>query len=188
MSVFAVYGGSFAPPHDGHRRALKLLIEQEFLNGVVFLPAGGNPFKEQVTLPLDREKLISEWFVDVMIELDAKKVSESQWSLPKKSLILDLQSLRDKESSTFRSLERLEDCKLADELVIAIGSDLVNEVESWQFTEQLTQSYCFVVIPRGGYERVFPGNFRELPLDLSNFEPCELSSTMLKKKNHRSYE
>ncbi len=188
MSIFAVYGGSFDPPHDGHLKAFKLLIQQKLLNGIVFLPSGGNPFKKVSSSSADREKLISNWFMDLMTEIDAKKISDDQWLVREKTLILDFQALRNQESSTLSSLERIESYKLADELVIAIGSDLVNQVQSWQFSEQLIQRYCFLVIPRGGYQRVFPASFRELAMDLSNFQPCALSSTMLRGDHDKSYE
>ena len=83
-----------------------------------------------------------------MKELHADKVCTNHWKLQHKSLILDLESLNLKETSTFRTVSRLEQCNLADDLVIVIGADLVEQVRSWQFADQLIDSYCFVV-PRG---------------------------------------
>ena len=183
MSIFAVYGGSFDPPHNGHTNALNLIVAQEFFDGVIVVPAGGNPFKELVTLQLDREKMVSKWVHGIAEELGAEKIRTNHWIYNQKNLILDLESLHLNEISTFETIERLNECKLADDLVIVIGSDLVDEVPRWQFADRLMSDYCFTVIPRGGYQRVFPANFRELPLKLTNFEPSQISSTIINNKS-----
>ena len=182
MSIYAVYGGSFDPPHEGHKNALNLIIEQEFFDGVIVVPAGGNPFKKQSRLHSDREKMVYEWLLDLTQELGAEKVSDNHWKFNQKSLILDLESLRLNETSSFLSVERLSAQKLADDLVIVIGSDLVEQVPRWQFADQLIDRYCFSVIPRGGFQRVFPCDLREIPLELTNFEPTEISSTIINNK------
>jgi len=182
MSIFAVYGGSFDPPHNGHTNVLNLIMEQEFFDGVIVVPVGGNPFKELVALHSDREEIVSEWIHGVAKNLDAEKIRTNHWRFNQKNLILDLESLHLNETSTFRTIERLSEYKLADDLVIVIGSDLVEEVSRWQFADQLIYRYCFAVIPRGGFQREFPGSFREIPLDTTNFEPSEISSTIIKSK------
>ena len=182
MSIFAVYGGSFDPPHNGHTNVLNLIMEQEFFDGVIVVPAGGNPFKELVTLHSDRKKILLKWVHGVAEELGAEKIRTNHWIFNQKNLILDLESLQLNETSTFRTVERLSECRLADDLVIVIGSDLVEEVPRWQFADQLIDRYCFAVIPRGGFQRVFPCGFREIPLELTNFEPTEISSTIINNK------
>jgi len=187
MSVFAVFGGSFDPPHDGHKNVFKLLTRQTCFDGVILVPTGGNLLKKQSRLNSYREKIVSEWFFALMIELHAEKVCTNHWKIQHKSLILDLESLNLKETSTFRTVSRLEESNLADDLVIAIGADLVEQVRSWQFADQLIDSYCFAVVPRGGFQRVFPCDFREIPLELSNFETYEISSTIINNKSSKDY-
>ena len=187
MSVFAVFGGSFDPPHDGHKNVFKLLTRQTCFDGVIFVPAGGNLLKKQSRLNLYREKIVSEWFFALMKELHANKVCTNHWKLQHKSLILDLESLNLNETSTLRTVSRLEESNLADDLVIVIGADLVEQVPSWQFADQLIDSYCFAVVPRGGFQRVFPCDFREIPLELSNFETSEISSTIINNKSCKDH-
>ena len=51
-------------------------------------------------------------------------------------------------------MERLEQYKLAYEIVIIIGSDLVEQIQNRQCANQLIDSYCFAVVSRVSFKRV----------------------------------
>ena len=76
----AVFGGSFDPPHKGHKAIINELLKLDFLDLIIILPSFLNPFKNKpLFLPQKRLELLNK-----MIEKD-KKILISDFEIEQKT-------------------------------------------------------------------------------------------------------
>ena len=122
-----IFGGSFDPPHKGHKSAVKTAITHLSLDRVYIVPSYQTPGKPPPQA--SAEKRIK------MLQLLFK-------SLPK-THILDIEIKRGGESLTIDTLDSLS---LEGRLFLIIGEDILFQIHAWQSIERIMKKTHLAVI------------------------------------------
>lgn len=135
--IIGLFGGSFNPPHLGHRQVAQELLEREIVDEVWFLPCKNHAFGKVLAPDPDRlaalEKLI--------------------FSLPKKTRIKSRVEPYEILQTENLSISYLTLCHLQQEnpaytFKFIIGSDQVRDFPQWHFYQDLLRQFAVLVYPR----------------------------------------
>ena len=89
-----IFGGSFNPPHLGHKKMIADLILQHILDRVIIVPVGNYYNKNEMVDFKDRYKMIKLLFKDMpQVEISKIENTESPTTLIKQWIILKINSL-----------------------------------------------------------------------------------------------
>ena len=139
--VTAIFGGTFDPPHLGHRIAVEGLFDHPGVSKVLVIPTFNSPQKPLATPPLDRvemARLCFDFRGKLPVELDLREIK------------------RTGVSYTFDTLSELK--RERGRCAFVIGSDQLANLESWyRFPEVLKLADWIVLVrkPRmvGSFEK-----------------------------------
>lgn len=118
-----IYGGTFDPPHKGHRYAAEDAAEQLGLERLLVIPAGIPPHKElqsQSASGKQRMEMAALAFADLLC-----------------AEISDLELLRSGRSYTIDTVEALRSEYPAAELFLLMGTDMLLCLDSWKESKRL---------------------------------------------------
>ena len=128
-----IYGGSFNPPHFGHYFAAVWMVEA--LNAKVhIIPVYEHTFGKELAHFDDRLDMCEELYF---------KASNGKWAwassieerMPKPNITLNLVK---------------EHLKVTNKIAVAIGSDLVSQLDKWEGWDEVRKLAKIVVIGRAG--------------------------------------
>jgi len=134
-SRLGVFGGTFDPPHNGHRIVAAEVADHLQLDRVIWIPAGQPPHKEGRDVgpaPLRLEMVRAAIGEDVRFEAD------------------DLELRRSGPSYTADTLEALCGSYPGSPLFLIVGVDQYRSLASWSRPEQILTRATLVVMDRGG--------------------------------------
>ncbi len=127
----ALFGGSFDPPHLGHRRIVEKLLERPRIDRVVLVPAWLNPFKEQSHASAHQRL---EWCRRVF-DLPGAEVSDYEIRQGRPVYTIE----------TWRALKKSYPLRY-----LVIGSDNLSSITKWKDFETLNREAIWIVATRGG--------------------------------------
>lgn len=130
MGKILLFGGTFDPPHKGHRHLLETALRQEHFDRVFLIPSYVPPHKEhRPTLSFEARKgILLDWFGDVPgLE------------------VLDLEQKRGGRSYTIDTVQALRADYPDDTLYLLIGSDMFLSFDQWVHAERLLEQLILVV-------------------------------------------
>ena len=130
MGKILLFGGTFDPPHKGHRHLMDCALQQEQFDRVFLIPAYIPPHKEHnPALSFEiRKWLLMDRFGDIPgLE------------------VLDIEQKRGGRSYTIDTVTALQAQYPNDTLYLLIGSDMFLSFERWYCSEQLLQRLVLVV-------------------------------------------
>lgn len=128
--IAALFGGSFDPPHAGHKAIIQKLQTFANIDKVIVMPTYLNPFKS-TSLASASKRL--EWCQKVFTG-NKIIVSGHEASLDYPSYTID----------TIQMLNNRYDLKY-----IVIGSDNLEKIEKWKEFEKINQSLEWIIFTRG---------------------------------------
>jgi len=161
MKTIALFGGSFDPPHLGHKAVVDAILSTLDVDKVVVMPAFLNPFKTKVyASPELRLKWLREIFSSY------KNVEIDDFELTCKQKVPSLQTVRHL-------------LKKVDSIYLIIGADNVATLPNWHGYDELKSLVTFVVATRD--QTPIPQEF--LTLHVS----CAISSTSLRKEIKKEF-
>lgn len=130
-----IFGGSFNPPHIGHRKAAEQAIGFLKLDRLLVVPAGIPPHKNvpDSTPPAEMRLLLTRKAFESVPEAE---VSDFEMKRQGKSYTID--TLR-----AFRSLYP------EDELTLIVGTDMFLTLPEWYEGESILSGFPVAVFPRG---------------------------------------
>lgn len=134
-----IYGGSFDPPHFGHKSVAEFVVEKLDLDVLLIIPVGvASHGKNHLSPSCDRMK---------MCELTFKNVEKSKVS----PIEIDMKGV----SYTYKTLEEVikkygED----NEYFEIIGEDSANYFDKWREYEKILDLSTVVVLKRKGYTNI----------------------------------
>lgn len=152
----ALFGGSFDPPHIGHKAIVEALKELEYIDKTIIMPTYLNPFKSSSSAPAElRLKWLEEIFKDSLkIEISNYEVTQNR-AVP-----------------TIESVEYL--LKTYKKVYLVIGADNLASLELWTHYEKLKDKVTFLVASRDNI--IIDEHFIQLKIDK------DVSSTQLREK------
>ena len=137
-SVFTLFGGSFDPPHTGHREAVLGLLQDPGVKHVCILPSGQTPLKENRMNAEDRLEMTRLCFSGIPEE----KISISDFEL-RRNRETDLPSY------TYHTILAYQKQLSPDTpLAFVIGSDQLENLPNWYEGRKLLSLCHWIVLKR----------------------------------------
>ena len=134
----AIYGGSFDPPHLGHKEVIQKALSMPNIDKVIVVPSWLNPFKSSSgALAKDRYR----WAKVVFGDIDGVEVSDFEISQNRPVYTIE----------TFNYLK--EQYPISH---IIIGADNLQSIEKWRDFDKLNQNIEWIIAKRRGYDIVTP--------------------------------
>lgn len=131
-----VFGGSFNPPHKSHMSIARKILDECFVDKVVFVPTGD--FYEKAGL-VSFDKRFR--MVELMIRDDSR---------------MSVSSMGNKREFefTYQVLDELKKKNPDDEVFFVCGMDNLKEFCKWRRFEYILENYKILVIRRNGIDDV----------------------------------
>jgi len=158
--TIALFGGSFDPPHLGHRMVVEEALKVLGVDLLMVIPTFLNPFKEASYFTVE----------------ERFKLSQNLFGTFENVMVSDYEIKEAKPTPTVETLKHFQ--KSYDVRYIIIGADNLESIEQWQAFEYLNAQVTWVVATRMGYE-VKHDKLRDFKL--LNIE-VDLSSTEIRNK------
>ena len=157
-----VFGGTFDPPHVGHRIVAMDVVENVPFDRLIIVPAARPPHRD-ATLPGDvRLDLVRRAFVgDARLEVS------------------DIEFRRDALSYTVDTLERIGAQHPDARLFLVLGSDQYEGLSGWWRPERIVEQAELVVMRRSGGSIEADDRFPYRPVDVTR---VDLSSTDIRRR------
>jgi nicotinate-nucleotide adenylyltransferase len=133
---FAVFGGSFNPPHLAHTLLAAYVLSAHSVERVLVVPTYHHAFGKQLAGFEDRVQMCELAFAD----LRRVEISCIERELPAPSL-------------TVRTLEALTLQHPGIRLRLVIGTDLLSETHAWHDFQRVAELAPLIVVQRQGHER-----------------------------------
>jgi nicotinate-nucleotide adenylyltransferase len=173
-----VLGGSFDPPHRGHRFAAEVARERARLDHVLFVPARQPPHKPELELAEAEHRL-------AMLELLLAGLAwASTWTgeLERSGPSYTIDSLRALRAAAGQGCE----------LFLILGSDNLAGFPRWRAADEIVALARPLVVARRGSPLVAvataglsPASARALAEGLCDVEPCDASATDVRARLER---
>ena len=161
MKTIALFGGSFDPPHLGHKAVVDAILSTLDVDEVVVMPAYLNPFKSKVFAP---SQLRLKWLQEIFSSYKNVKIDDFELTCKQKVPTLQtVQHLREKYENIY----------------LVIGADNVKTLHTWHGYEELSKLVTFVVATRD--DEPIDDHYLRLHVD----EP--ISSTSLRKEIKKEF-
>ncbi len=132
----ALFGGSFDPPHFGHRAIVKEVLKKLPIDRLIIVPTFLNPFKiSSYSTPYKRLEMSKEMFEEF------SKVEISNYEIEQGQATPTAQTL-----NYFQNYYSVQ--------YIIIGADNLNSIEKWYNFELLNRTITWVIASRAGYSLI----------------------------------
>lgn len=195
MSVYslnvAIFGGSFNPPHSGHRAIIECALKCEFIDLLIILPNFRNPLKgdsEPFLSDEARVELLQKMIDEIMLDsagcavdsaLDSAIYVQNSQNLPK-ILLSNYEISQKKPSFSIDSILHFKQIYAPKNLYFIIGADILSELDKWHKIDEIRQAVRFIVATRG--EIPIPSKFLQFQVseDIS-------SSTIRANQNFKDF-
>lgn len=168
-----IFGGTFDPPHAGHKKYADELKDRLSLDKLLVIPTATPPHKDGKNPigSLDRLEMLRILFRDD----DGVEVS-------------DMEIARGGKSYTYETVTLLHGIYPEDELIFLLGSDMLLSFHNWRNPDVILSKVKICAVTRtdeineeklkGYIEEYFPDNKdRFITCD---FDPIEISSTQIR--------
>ena len=127
-----IFGGSFDPPHKGHKKVVEICLKRLFLDEVLVIPSYQTPNKTRANAgPLARLEMTKKLF----------KLT------PPAVKVLDIEISK---KETRYTIDTLKELSIDEELFLIIGSDLLSSFLSWKDVQSIMERVHLVVVNREG--------------------------------------
>jgi len=138
--TIAIFGGAFDPPHLGHLKIIKSLLEQDIADEVWLVPTGVHDFDKQMVLSEHRLQ---------MLELLLGNLETSL----KNSVKINKFELNSTEvNQTYDTLQELAAQNPEEKLSWIMGADNLAKFHLWDNYQQILSNYLVYIYPRPGYQ------------------------------------
>jgi nicotinate-nucleotide adenylyltransferase len=170
MLTYALFGGSFDPPHLGHKEIIKKALN--YANKVIVMPTYLNPFKNSFNAPpLKRIEWVKKSF-------DFKDVE-----------ICDFEIKQNRAVYTIESFKYLTKTKNKNIKYIIIGSDNLKNITKWKSFNELNNAVTWLIASREGFNlncdalksfKILPININVSSTQIRNGEKLEFLDEKIK--------
>jgi len=146
-ATYAIFGGSFDPPHLGHKEIVKKALD--FVDKVIVVPTYLNPFKNSFNVsPKKRYNWAKEIF-------ENKDVIVSDYEINQGKAVYSV--------DTIKELSKKYNIK-----AIIIGEDNLKNLHKWKDFEYLNNNFLWLIATRGKESKEYSKlkEYKLLPLNI----------------------
>lgn len=171
-----IFGGTFNPPHNGHKRLADEIMKAASLDKIIVIPTCSPPHKESKELPSGAHRLK---MCEMLFTEDCYFVS-------------DIEINRQGKSYTYDTVCQLKKEYPDDELFLIVGSDMLLSFHKWYRYEDILSCVTLCVASREDeISKNDLSDYAEKTLKLSpanngiiiaDIEPCVVSSTNVREQ------
>lgn len=129
-----LYGGTFDPPHNGHKNNLRAALERVRPDRAIVMPAGTPPHKHASATPAELRLQMCQCFRAL-----SPAVEVSDWEIRQGG-----------RSYTVHTLEMLRSANPGAELYLCVGSDMLLTFGEWYRWQDMLKMAALVVESRTG--------------------------------------
>lgn len=127
-----IFGGTFNPPHLGHKRLAETMLKTAGLDRIIIMPTYTPPHKKGSDLASEKDRL----------NMCRMLFKESHYQ------VSDLEIIRGGKSYTVDTVSELKKLYPDDELFLIIGSDMLLSFDRWYRYEEILESVTLCVATR----------------------------------------
>lgn len=132
--IIALYGGSFDPPHSGHKSVIEEALKVLPIDKLLVVPTFLNPFKNQSHFSVNKRfKLVQEMFAP----FESVEIS-------------DYEMASQRAVTTAETLKYFQ--KEYEVPYVIIGADNLEKLDQWSEFDYLNGQVTWVIATRSGYE------------------------------------
>ena len=162
-----ILGGTFDQIHLGHLILAQELKEEIGLQKVVFVPSANPPHKEGTYISSAGDRLM-------MTQIAIQGNQDFSFS--------DLELKREGKSYTIDTIDEFKKLYPESELYLLLGSDVLEELNSWKNPEIIFEDVKVVIAIRPGFDEIDEGNGFVKKACLININGLNISSTQIRQK------
>lgn len=163
-----IFGGSFNPPHKMHIKIALYLIENKYLDKVIFVPQGTNyEYKKNLESNEDRYNMLS------IVTNKYSNLSVSEYELSNEI------------SYTYKTLDYFKNKYSNDTIYFICGADNLDYIDTWKNGKYILNNYNILAINRGEYNtQKILNNYSKYnaKIIVCNLESINISSTNIREK------
>ncbi len=135
QKTYAIFGGTFDPPHVGHVLAVHYILLTANAERVMVIPCAEHPF--------------GKGQVDFAHRLAMCRLAFTE--LGQRVQVLDIEAQRQGTSYTIDTVHALRQQYPDVTLKLVVGSDIPAEIDQWKSSKELLQLVELLVLPRKGF-------------------------------------
>lgn len=161
-----IFGGSFNPPHNMHTDIANYIINQQYVDKVIFVPTGSKYAY--------KNNLIDEEHRYNMLEILSNK---------HENIMVSDYELKSEVVYTIDTLRYFKDLYPNDEICFICGLDNFSYIDKWKNGEEILTNYKIIVINRDGNdldELLLKYDQYRDNIVISNMEMKDISSTYIR--------
>ena len=128
--VVGLYGGSFDPPHDGHRHVARKAMKKIGLDRIWWLVSPGNPFKPEPSAPISKRLTL------------ARSLMQEP-----RMIVTDFETTLS-QNRTYDVVRHLQKSHPSVRFVWIMGADSFMGIHRWYKWQQLVKSVPLCVVSR----------------------------------------
>lgn len=130
----ALYGGSYNPPHLGHREVAELVSREAAPDRLIVMPDNIAPHKQMAENSPSPEARLR------LCQLNFRQIPNLEVS--------DMEICREGKSYTAHTVERMRELYPEDELCLVLGTDMLATFEQWYRFEYLLANCTLIAVVR----------------------------------------
>jgi len=157
-------GGTFDPIHFGHLIMAESIMHSVRADGMLFVPARIHPFKPQTILTNYAERV-------EMVQLAIEDNRRFRLEEPPRH-----------SGYTIDLIDHVRHRYPKSEFFLPVGSDILDEFESWHKGEEIARSIRIIVASRPGYRRANRDSQVLVGAEWMEIPQYDLSSTEIRKR------
>lgn len=161
-----IFGGCFNPPHKMHKNISIKLIENGYLDKIIYVPTGDNYKKRDLISLKDRYNMLKLMIIN------------------NDNLLVETFNNQDLEY-TYQILDYFKSIYKQDKIYFICGTDNLKEFDTWKNYQYILTNYKLLVIKRNNDNiDILLNKYREYKnnIIITNVIPEKLSSTFIRKK------
>lgn len=130
-----IFGGCFNPPHKMHKDIAVNLINNKYVDKVIYVPTGNKYQKKELLSDQERYQ---------MIELMIKD---------NENLLVSDYEFNTELTYTYQTLDYFNNKYKNDEIYFIMGADNLDEFDTWKNYQYILKKYKLLVINRGDFNQ-----------------------------------
>lgn len=150
-----IYVGSFNPPHEGHHKVMKELLERDLVDKVLLLPTPN--YWDKIDL------------VDINERIEMLKFYEEK--------NIEVDTVHNNYPYTYEVLRSLKDDYKDDELYLVIGSDNLKKFHEWKNIDEILENKVIVFKRKEIKKNEILKKYDNQFIYVEDFDYIEVSST-----------